>query len=177
MDLTKEQVEYQLTCLISKAIRNVSNFVFKRRGIPFFPSAADRRGEFVTQIRRMLYGEYSDLIKIGFVRLEKTGMWVDVGIPMSHYMWEFTCFATDGVFVMDQVKAQAICENAANMAKNEMTIDDKFMEISDSLNTLMRETTALDTLVCKAKDLNAKASVVVDTLFMIAGELKELPNG
>ncbi len=57
------------------------------------------------------------------------------------------------------------------MAITDKTLDEEFREINNGLNNLLRESTALDTLVYKAKEINAQAEVVCGNLCTIAESL------
>jgi len=102
-------------------------------------------------------------------------MWSNVGVPnrRQEYKWQFAYRTTDGIYQMTTAYAQTLCENAAKMAISDKTLDEEFREINNSLNSLMRETTALDSLIYKAKELNAQASTVVDNLCSIAEKLNQ----
>lgn len=170
-----EQTQYLFTCLVADATRHVKKFFFNRVEVATEPTVAQQVGEFVTEIRRLLRSEYAPLLNIGFHGLTDTEMWVNVGVPndKNDYKWRFTYYATDGVHQMNVAHAKTLCENATKIATSDKTMDEEFREINNSLNNLMRETTALDTLIYKAKELNAQASTVVDNLCAIAEKLNQ----
>ena len=58
------------------------------------------------------------------------------------------------------------------MATTEKTIEEEFREINSTLNNLLKDQVSLETLIHKAKDLNAQADVVVDNLCTIAEKLQ-----
>jgi hypothetical protein len=169
-----EKTHYLFTCLIADAIRHVKKFFYNRSEIALEPTGAQQIGEFVTEIRRLLRGEYGKLLDIGFQNLTNTDMWTNVAVPSSKYdyRWSFQYYTIDGVHQMNSYQAQTLCENAQKMAISDKTMEEEFREINNTLNNLLRETTALDTLVYKAKDLNAQADVVVHNLCVIAESLK-----
>lgn len=172
-----EKTEYLFTCLIALAIRHVKKFFFNRVEVATEPTIAQQVGEFVTGIRRELRTEkYAFLDECGFKNLTDTDMWSNVGIPHvagNAYKWAFNYYTTEGVQQMYSAYAQIICENAAKIATSDKTIDEEFREINNDLNNLMRETTALNSLVYRAKDLNAQAVIVVDNLYSIAEKLNQ----
>lgn len=177
--LSIEKTNYLLTCLLADAIRHVKKFLYNRvekSTFPAEPTIAQQIGEFVTEIRRLLRDdEYKMLVDIGFNVLTNTDMWVNVAWPndRNEYKWGFSYYALDGVHRMSVAHAKTLCENAIKMATSDKTSDEEFREINNTLNSLMRETTALDSLIYKAKDLNAQASVVVDNLCAIAEKLNQ----
>jgi hypothetical protein len=170
-----EQTQYLFTCLVADAIRHVKKFFFNRIEVATEPTIAQQVGEFVTEIRRLLRAEYSMLPALGFNGLTNTDMWVNVGLPSdkADYKWRFTYYTIDGVHQMNVAHVKTLCENAAKMATSDKTMDEEFREINNSLNNLMRETTALDTIIYKAKELNAQAGTVVDNLCAIAEKLNQ----
>lgn len=174
------ETHYLFTCLIANAIRHVKKYFFKRTEVAVEPSVAQQIGEFVTEMRRLLRAEYAPLVDIGFGNLTNTEMWRNVGVPsaINDYKWRFTYYTEEGAYQMNQPQATILCDNAAKMASSDKTMDEEFREINNSLNNLMKETTALDTLIFKAKELNAQAGVVVDNLCSIAEKLnQECANG
>ncbi len=177
--LNVEQVKYKFTCMVADAIRHVKKFFFNRAEIATEPTTAQQIGEFVTEIRRLLRSEYADLADCGFRDLTNTDMWYDAGVPnvKNNFRWNYHIATTTGVLQINHALATTLCENASKMATSNQTIDEEFREINNSLNALLREQTALDTLVYKARDLNMQSGVVVDNLCGIAEKLQELPNG
>lgn len=175
--LSAEQLKYRFTCLIADAIKHVKKFFFNRAEVATEPTTAQQVGEFVTEIRRLLRSEYADLADCGFRDLTNTEMWYNVGVPnaKNDFRWNQSFITTTDILVMNQFLATTLCENAMKMATSNQTIDEEFREINNSLNNLLREQTALDTLVYKAKDLNLQSGAVVDNLCGIAEKLQELP--
>lgn len=180
--LSAEEVKYRFTCLMSDAIRHVKKYFFTRVEVAFnnptqaqSPSVAQQVGEFVTEIRRLLKDKYADLAEIGFRELTNTDLWANVGVPNAKYdyKWRFVILTTTGAWQMPLALLITLCENAQKMAVTDQTSDEEFREINNSLNNLLREQTALDSLIYKAKDLNAQAGVVVDNLCTIAEKLQE----
>lgn len=170
-----EQTQYFFTCLIADAIRHVKKFFFNRIEVATEPTIAQQIGEFVTEIRRLFRTEYKMLVDVGFQGLTNTDMWVNIGVPSdkNDYKWRFTYYATDGTYQMNVAHAKTLCENAAKMATSDKTMDEEFREINNTLNGLMRETTALDSLIYKAKELNVQAGTVLDNLCAIAEKLNQ----
>lgn len=170
-----KQTQYLFTCLVADAIRHVKKFFFNRIEVATEPTIAQQIGEFVTEIRRLFRAEYKMLVDIGFQGLTETDMWSNVGVPSdkNDYKWRFTYYTTDDIQKMNVAHAKTLCENAAKMAITDKTMDEEFREINNSLNNLMRETTALDTLIYKAKELNVEAGTVVDNLCAIAEKLNQ----
>lgn len=166
-----EQTQYLFTCLVANSIRHVKKFFFNRAEVATEPTIAQQVGEFVTEMRRLEY--YSALTNLGFASLTNTDMWSNVAVPnaKSGYKWRFTYYTTDGIHQMSHIQAQTLCENAAKMANSDKTIDEEFMEINNGLNNLLRETTALDSLIYRAKELNGQADIVVNNLCIIAENL------
>jgi len=170
---TEEEVNYQFTCLISEAIRHVKKFFFTRTEVATAPTVAQQVGEFVTELRRLLRGPYAAFTEFANRDLTKTDIWANVGVPNStYYNWSFSYPTKEGAATMTLAKAQVLCENAQKMAITDKTLDEEFREINNGLNNLLRETTALDTLVYKAKEINAQAEVVCGNLCLIAESLK-----
>jgi hypothetical protein len=170
-----EQTQYLFTCLVADAIRHVKKFFFNRIEVATEPTIPQQVGEFVTELRRLFRAEYKTLGDVGFHGLTDTDMWVNVACPSdkNDYKWRFTYYATDGVHQMNVAQAKTLCENAAKMATSDKTMDEEFREINNTLNGLMRETTALDTIIYKAKELNVQAGTVVDNLCAIAEKLNQ----
>jgi hypothetical protein len=170
-----EQTHYLFTCLVADAIRHVKKFFFNRIEVATEPTVAQQVGEFVTEIRRLFRDEYKPLGDVGFHGLTDTDMWVNVGVPndKAEYKWKFTYSTTDGFQPINLALTKILCENAIKMATSDKTMDEEFREINNSLNNLMRETTALDTLIYKAKELNGQAATVVDNLCAIAEKLNQ----
>lgn len=163
-----EKTQYLLTCLVANSIRHVKKFFFTRLQKP---SMAEQVGEFVTEIRRHLKTE--SLNKCGFKDLTNTDMWSNVGVPKENYAWNFTYYTIEGIHKMNHLHAQTLCENATRMANNDKTIDEEFLEINSTLNNIMRETTTLDSLIYRAKELNSQADIVVSNLCTIAENLSK----
>jgi hypothetical protein len=169
---TFEDQMYRLTCMFAEAVRHVRKYFFNRVDVATEPTIAQQVGEFVTEIRR-LRAEYSFLTD--FKHLTDTDAWASVCVPSSRndHKWRFSFHVSGGLQHMTLPLAQTICENALKMATTDKTIDEDFREINNTLNNLLREQTALDTLIYKAKDLNAQAVAVVDNLCCIAEKLQE----
>jgi hypothetical protein len=180
--LSSTQLQYRFTCLVEQGIRHVTRYYYNRLQATFNPttlapepSVAQQVGEFVTELRRLLRADYSDLYDAGFRELTNTDLWINVAVPnpRNDYRWRFGLLTSDGLYQMSIAIAQTLCENAHKMATSDKTSDEEFREINNSLNNLLREQTALDSLIYRAKDLNAQASSVVDNLYQIAEKLQE----
>lgn len=170
---SKKETEYKLTCLLADATRHVRKFFLNRSEVAVQPTNAQQVGEFVTEIRRQLRSEYTGFAGIG--PLTDVDAWANVAVPSkaNDYKWRFSYTTTEGSYFMSLPTIQTICENALKMADTDKTADEEFREINNSLNNLMRETTALDSLIYKARDLNGQAAVVVDNLCAIAEKLNQ----
>lgn len=170
---TFEETKYKLTCMFADAARHVRKYFLNRAAEAVEPSIPQQIGEFVTEIRRLLRGEY--IFLTDFKNLTDTDSWASVAVPSSRndHKWRFSFYTKEGIQYMTLPVAQTICDNALKMAATDKTSDEEFREINNMLNNLMRESTVLDSLVYKAKDLNGQASVVVDNLCGIAEKLQE----
>lgn len=174
---TNEEIQYKFTCLVADSIRHVKKYFFNRKNIDIAPTTAQQIGEFTTQFRRLLQQEY-DIIGIEFYKLTNPKSWNDVGVPNKSrsWDWKFSYQTTCGACWMTKNVAVTLCENAVKMAIIDKSTDEEFMEVDNSLNDLINERSTLDFLICKAKDLNVQATIVVDSLCVIAEQLQEFPN-
>lgn len=173
--LSEDRLKYRFTCLVSEAIRHVRQYFFKRTEIEAQPTVVQQIGEFTTIMRRLLRAEYSDLFDAGFRGLTSPDVWGNVGVPnwKYDYRWNFTAITSSGSYKLTIAEAQILCENALKMANSDKTSDEEFREINNTLDNLLREQVALNSLIHRAKDLNAQADVVVENLYTIAEKLQE----
>lgn len=164
-----EEIEIFLVKSIVTAIKHTRKFFLTRK---FTPTLAEQVGEFVNGLRREMHGSNSYLELRTILNVD---MWNNIAKPSSvyTYKWDFPIKTENGNAKMSHAYASKLCHSAIIMAQ-EKTIDEEFLEINKSLNDLLKETSVLTTLTSYAKDLNTKASVVVDNLCSIAENLEDV---
>jgi hypothetical protein len=169
---SQEEVDYMFTCLVAEAIRHVNKFNLTRKGNDFapihYPSQAEQIGEFCTVLRRYSKDKFD-----GFFNdwnLGSIHYWQKVAFPLPHY---WSSVKTQG-YNMPAAHAYSLCEAARRMAESEKTSEQEFREINLALSHLQIDTTSLEMMVQKAKNLNMEANTVLDSLYLIAKDLGEL---